>query len=84
MITAARPVSAALMNASNWKISPLVRRGLVESGADERAMVEALRRGDERVFETLVERYHGSLIRIALMYVRDRAIAEEVAQETWR
>lgn len=45
--------------------------------------VEALRAGDERVFRELVERHHASLIRVALMYVRTRAVAEEVVQDTW-
>jgi RNA polymerase sigma-70 factor, ECF subfamily len=45
--------------------------------------VEALRAGDERVFRELVESYHASLIRVALMYVRTRAVAEEVVQDTW-
>jgi RNA polymerase sigma-70 factor, ECF subfamily len=45
--------------------------------------VEALRAGDERVFRELVERYHASMIRVALMYVRTRAVAEEVVQDTW-
>lgn len=45
--------------------------------------VEALRAGDERVFRELVQRYHASLIRVALMYVRTRAVAEEVVQDTW-
>lgn len=50
---------------------------------DEAALVEALRRGDEDAFVTLVDRYHGALVRTALLYVRDRAIAEDVAQEAW-
>lgn len=46
-------------------------------------LVEALRTGDETAFEALVERYHASLVRLAMLYVPDRAIAEDVAQETW-
>lgn len=46
-------------------------------------LVDALRGGDERAFETLVDRYHGSLVRIAMIYVGNRAAAEDVAQETW-
>ena len=45
--------------------------------------MEALRGGDEAAFVTLVDRYHGSLVRVARMYVRDGATAEVVAQETW-
>ena len=45
--------------------------------------VEALRRGDERVFAALVEQYGPSLLRLARAYVRDLAVAEEVVQEAW-
>jgi RNA polymerase sigma-70 factor (ECF subfamily) len=50
---------------------------------DEAAMVQALLRGDERAFEWLVQQHHTTLVRLALRYVRDPAVAEEVAQETW-
>jgi RNA polymerase sigma-70 factor (ECF subfamily) len=50
---------------------------------DEAAMVEALLQGDERAFEWLVQQHHTTLVRLALRYVRDPAVAEEVAQETW-
>ena len=46
---------------------------------DEAALLAALRRGDEAAFITLIERYHPSLVRLALLYVPDRATAEEVA-----
>ncbi len=51
--------------------------------AEDRTLVESLKAGDERTFETLVECYHGSLVRIAMIYVANRAAAEDVAQETW-
>lgn len=51
--------------------------------AEDRTLVESLRAGDERAFETLVERYHGSLVRIAMIYVANPGAAEDVAQETW-
>ncbi len=53
------------------------------ASAEEARLVTALRRGDEGAFAVLVERYHASLIRLATVYVRDRTVAEEVAQETW-
>ena len=46
-------------------------------------LVTALRNGDEAAFAALVERYHPALVRLAQAYVRDRAVAEEVAQEAW-
>jgi RNA polymerase sigma-70 factor (ECF subfamily) len=47
------------------------------------ALIVALRGGEERAFEVLVERYHVSLVRVALRYVQDNSVAEEVAQDTW-
>jgi RNA polymerase sigma-70 factor (ECF subfamily) len=57
-------------------------RGILASPEDWRT-VEALRNGDEAAFAMLISEYQGTLVRIASMYVNDRAIAEEVAQETW-
>jgi RNA polymerase sigma-70 factor (ECF subfamily) len=51
--------------------------------ADESRLVEALRGGDERVFEQLTREYNASLLRVAQIYVTSRAVAEEVVQETW-
>ena len=39
--------------------------------------------GDESSFATVVERYAAPMLRVALLYVRDRTVAEEVVQETW-
>ena len=50
---------------------------------DDLALVDALRGGDESAFVTLLERYQSALIRLALLYVHDRATAEDVVQETW-
>jgi RNA polymerase sigma-70 factor (ECF subfamily) len=61
----------------------LTRRARQHLATDDGALLAALRDGDERAFEILVKRYHGALIKIALMYVRDRAVAEEVVQEAW-
>jgi RNA polymerase sigma-70 factor (ECF subfamily) len=50
---------------------------------DERALLAALRRGEEHAFVELVGRHGASLLRLARTFVRDRAVAEEVVQETW-
>jgi RNA polymerase sigma-70 factor, ECF subfamily len=50
---------------------------------DDRRTVAALLAGDERAFRDLVERHHGSLLRLAGSYVRTRSAAEEVVQDTW-
>jgi RNA polymerase sigma-70 factor, ECF subfamily len=49
----------------------------------EGALLERLRRGDEGTFDELVTRHHSVLIRMALAYVADREVAEEVVQDTW-
>jgi len=46
-------------------------------------LVSALQQGDEKAFLALVERYHATMVRVARGYVASRAVAEEVAQETW-
>jgi RNA polymerase sigma-70 factor (ECF subfamily) len=53
------------------------------AGDRELELVAALRQGDEAAFTALVERYHAAFVRLAQTYVRERAVAEEVAQETW-
>ena len=45
--------------------------------------LEALRSGDEAAFEALIGRYHGSMLRLAMSYLRDRGAAEDAVQETW-
>jgi RNA polymerase sigma-70 factor (ECF subfamily) len=46
-------------------------------------VVAALKRGDQAVFADLVDTYSPGLMRTARLFVRDRAVAEEVVQETW-
>jgi RNA polymerase sigma-70 factor (ECF subfamily) len=50
---------------------------------DEGGFVAALRAHDESAFVTLVDRYHAMMMRLARLFVKDTAIAEEVVQETW-
>ena len=50
---------------------------------DDTRLVAALRAGDEQAFRALIDRYQASFVRVAQSYVRDQAVAEEVAQETW-
>jgi RNA polymerase sigma-70 factor (ECF subfamily) len=51
--------------------------------SDEARLVRRLRDGDEAAFAELVEAYGPMLMRLALMHVPSRAVAEEVVQETW-
>ena len=50
---------------------------------DELSLIEALRRGDEDAFGRLVDQYHASLRRVARLYVSNRAVVDEVVQDTW-
>ena len=51
--------------------------------SEELRLVDRLRQGDEAAFASLVDRHHNGLLRLAMAYVSDRSIAEEVVQETW-
>ena len=46
-------------------------------------LLARVRDGDETAFSALVTRHHAALVRVAEGYVRMRAVAEEVAQDTW-
>lgn len=50
---------------------------------EDTRVVSALKAGDEAAFARLVERYRAPMLRLALMYVSSRAVAEEVVQEAW-
>lgn len=50
---------------------------------DDERLLQALREGDEDAFMRLVEAYGPMLLRLAMMHVPSRAVAEEVLQETW-
>jgi RNA polymerase sigma-70 factor, ECF subfamily len=71
------------ISARTWKprpVQPAVSRTQI---ADDAIVVAALRRGDESAYADLVNAYSASLLRLAQDFVRTRAIAEEVVQETW-
>jgi RNA polymerase sigma-70 factor (ECF subfamily) len=46
-------------------------------------LVRQLRGGDEAAFAALLDREHERLVRLAMAFVASRAVAEEVAQDTW-
>lgn len=54
-----------------------------QAATGEMDLVQRLRNGDEAAFTGLVDRLHGSLIRLAMTHVSDRSVAEEVVQDTW-
>jgi len=50
---------------------------------EDAELLRALRAGDEGAYMALVDKYGASLLRVAMMYVSSRAIAEEVVGDTW-
>ena len=50
---------------------------------DDVDVIQALRRGDEAAFARLVDQHHATLRRVARLYVSNRAVADEVVQDTW-
>jgi RNA polymerase sigma-70 factor (ECF subfamily) len=53
------------------------------AAVEDRRLVAGLRGGDEAVYTELLARWQPAMVRVARMYVRDRAVAEDVVQETW-
>jgi hypothetical protein len=75
------------------KVVPRARmEGVVEAASDSGAaqvaaphdgsVIEGFRRGDENAFARLVDHYHGSLSRVTRLYICNRAVADEVVQDT--
>jgi RNA polymerase sigma-70 factor (ECF subfamily) len=50
---------------------------------EDDALVRALQGGDEAMFAQVVQRWSGTMLRMALAHVDSRAVAEEVVQEAW-
>jgi RNA polymerase sigma-70 factor, ECF subfamily len=61
----------------------MTRTEVRDRGTGERKLVARLRAGDEQAFESLVTRYYGTMLAVALTHVKTRAVAEEVVQEAW-
>lgn len=55
----------------------------VVASADDLDLIERLRNGNEDAFAALIDRYATAMLRLAMVYVGARAVAEEVVQETW-
>jgi RNA polymerase sigma-70 factor (ECF subfamily) len=58
-------------------------RGPPGAGDDEQGLRARLIARDATAFGAVVAAHHDSLVRLALVYVGNRALAEEVAQDTW-
>jgi RNA polymerase sigma-70 factor (ECF subfamily) len=56
---------------------------MARATAADLSMLARLRAGDESALIELVYRYQPALLRLALVFVPNRALAAEVVQETW-
>jgi RNA polymerase sigma-70 factor (ECF subfamily) len=54
-----------------------------QAAEEEAALVTSLRTGDEAAFAALVDRYYGTMLRVARNHVASREAAEDVVQETF-
>ncbi len=68
---------------ANPPYSPAYQDAGVGEPMDDVCLIEALRRGDEAAFSQLLDGYYPAMMRLALLYVQSRAVAEDVVQETW-
>jgi RNA polymerase sigma-70 factor, ECF subfamily len=59
------------------------RRRSLRAVDSDGELVAGVRAGDEQAFATLVGRHHDAMIRLAASFVPNRAVAEEVVQDTW-
>lgn len=50
---------------------------------EDRLLLSALRDGDEVAFAQVLDAHFSTMLRVALSHVNDRAVAEDVVQDTW-
>ena len=53
------------------------------ASVEDLELLARLRRGDEAAFAELVRRLYGPMLRLAMVHVGNRAVAEEVVQDAW-
>lgn len=58
-------------------------RSVERLSSEEMRLVDELRAGSEAAFQELMRMYGASMLRVAQMYVRSRAVAEDVVADTW-
>jgi RNA polymerase sigma-70 factor (ECF subfamily) len=56
---------------------------VAEAAPREDRLLRSLRVGDEQAFAELLRAHGPAMLRVALLYVGSRAVAEEVVQEAW-
>jgi RNA polymerase sigma-70 factor (ECF subfamily) len=56
---------------------------LSKHGDNDKLAIQGLIAAERTAFETVYRRHNGSMVRVASAILRNRASAEEIAQETW-
>ncbi len=64
--------------------TPTHEHRAVRATPADMALVSRLVAGDEASFVSFLRQHHATMVRVALTMVGSRAVAEEVAQETWQ
>ena len=82
-VTSSYQPPVALREGALHELPSRRRESSTQSASEELRLIAALRAGDEQVFSSLVDRYHGALLRLAGSITHNTAVAEEVVQETW-
>jgi RNA polymerase sigma-70 factor, ECF subfamily len=57
--------------------------GAVTMRYDESMRIEGLRRGDDAVYQDLIDSYYPAMRRLASGYLQDQDLVDDVIQETW-
>ena len=57
--------------------------GTTLASAEDLALVERLKAGDETAFAMLVGQHQAQMLRVARMYVSSQAVAEDVVADAW-
>ena len=60
-----------------------VNRGVMRAFLSDRDLIRAYREGDERAFETLLNRYQSGVFSKIVFVVRDHEVANDLFQDTW-
>jgi RNA polymerase sigma-70 factor (ECF subfamily) len=64
-------------------MKPSVAGSATVASTEDLELLARLRQGDELAFAELVERLYGPMLRLALVHVGNREMAEEVVQDAW-
>ena len=71
------------MSTDFWLDLRRYSRSVERLSSEEMRLVDGLRAGSEAAFRELMRMYGASMLRVAQLYVRSRAVAEEVVADTW-